>query len=56
MSERLLAEIYNLWLELGLIINEAQPGLTKALPEGDPNEIDARKIQFLAGQIKKGLA
>lgn len=55
-TERAIAELYNAWVSVGNVLEGLQPGLTKPLPEGDRNELDAMKIQWLAGQISRGLA
>lgn len=49
-----LPMILNFWRDLGDALNEAQPGLTLPLPDGDPNEVDAMKVIFEADQLQRG--
>lgn len=39
-----LAEAFNLYRDLGAILNDIQPGLTLPLPDGDPNIPDAMML------------
>ena len=55
MNIETTARLYLLWRDLGLLLNDAQPGLTLPLPAGDPNEVDAMKVHYVADQIRRGL-
>ena len=50
-----LPHLLNFYRDLGALLDEAQPGLTNPLPDGDPSELDAMKVVFEADQLRKGI-
>jgi hypothetical protein len=50
-----LPHLLNLYRDLGELLDSLQPGLTSPLPDGDPSEVDAMKVVFVADQIRKGI-
>jgi len=47
-----VAKLYNLWRDLGAILDNVQPGLINPLPDTDPDYLDAWKVAYHADQIR----
>ena len=48
-----LAYLYNIWRDLGAYLDDAQPGLTRALPDDSPDLVDAMKVIYVADQLRR---
>ena len=47
-----IARLYNLWRDIGSLLNDSCPGLTEPLPENDPDIIEAIKVVSAADDMR----
>lgn len=48
-----LPRLLNFYRDLGECLDLLQPGLVSPLPEGDPSEVDAMKIIYVADRLRR---
>lgn len=48
-----LPRLFNVYRDLGALLNDAQPGLTYPLPDDSPDLVDAMKIIYEADRLRR---
>lgn len=48
-----LPRLLNFYRDLGEALEYLQPGLTKPLPDGSPDEVDAMKVIYEADRLRR---